>query len=176
IAFGALVAGNAMAADMAVKSSPPPLLPPQPFSWTGFYIGGHIGAGWGTKEWDATSATNGGTSVTLNMPANLPMNGYFLGGGQLGYRWQFTNWVFGIEGSFSGTDIDARLPCIGTGQELVCSTKADWLATVTGQVGWAWDRALFYFKGGAAWIRDKNTLGFQNLVLCQSGTNCNPSI
>jgi outer membrane immunogenic protein len=45
IALAALVAGRAMAADMAVKA-PPPAPPPVPiFNWSGFYIGGHIG--WG---------------------------------------------------------------------------------------------------------------------------------
>jgi len=32
-----------------------------------------------------------------------------------------------------------------------CTTKVDWISTVTGRVGWAWDRALFYGKAGVAW-------------------------
>ena len=48
-----LIAGTAAssAADMAVKA--PPVVAPAPiWSWTGFYIGGHVGAGWGTTEFD----------------------------------------------------------------------------------------------------------------------------
>ena len=31
-----------------------------------------------------------------------------------------------------------------------CTTQSDWLATVRGRAGYAWDRVLFYGTGGAA--------------------------
>ena len=31
-----------------------------------------------------------------------------------------------------------------------CDTKSNWLATVRGRAGWAWNRVLFYGTGGAA--------------------------
>jgi outer membrane immunogenic protein len=34
------------------------------------------------------------------------------------------------------------------------NTKLDWLATATARVGYAWNRALFYVKGGGAWVRN----------------------
>ena len=41
-ALGAVGGGAALAADMAVKSPPPPIV--SPASWNGLYIGGNLGA------------------------------------------------------------------------------------------------------------------------------------
>ncbi len=49
-AFGALSIGSAVAADLPVKAAPI-APPPPPFSWTGWYFGGHLGAGWARKDW-----------------------------------------------------------------------------------------------------------------------------
>ena len=35
------------------------------------------------------------------------------------------------------------------------SARADWFATLTGRVGYSFDHALLYAKGGAAWVHDK---------------------
>ena len=43
-----LSCGLANAADLPVKARPLP--PPPVFSWTGFYIGAHVGGAWGTTE------------------------------------------------------------------------------------------------------------------------------
>src|SRR6186713_867469 len=73
--------GVASAADLRPAAPPPVMVAPAP-SWAGFYIGGHLGGGWGE---DSNSA--------------------FIGGGQIGYNFQFApNWVLGIEADISGTD------------------------------------------------------------------------
>lgn len=133
----ALVSG-ARAADLPAKA---PMLAPAPvFSWTGFYVGAHFGAGWGTGE------------STLVFPAALPIsssnaNGW-LGGVQAGYNYQIGQWVLGIEGDFSWADIKSTTPCLVA---FTCSGKANWLADITGRVGVSVDRALVYIKGGVAW-------------------------
>ena len=80
----------ALAAEMALMplKAPVPIAPP--FSWTGFYIGGNVGAGIGTTE----SSVNVGSAITAltGTPVSLTaplmsetLNG-FLGGGQVGYN------------------------------------------------------------------------------------------
>jgi outer membrane immunogenic protein len=133
----ALVSG-ARAADLPTKA---PMMAPAPmFSWTGFYVGGHFGAGWGTAE------------SSLVFPAALPLvsanaNGW-LGGVQAGYNYQVGQWVLGVEGDFSWADIKSSAPCLVA---FTCGGKAKWLADFTGRVGVTVDRALVYIKGGVAW-------------------------
>jgi outer membrane immunogenic protein len=143
-------AGAAEAADLPVKAAPPPP-PPAPWSWTGFYLGAHVGAGWGAKDWDFVLPLD-------SFHTTFPVNG-FLGGGQLGYRWQSGMWVWGVEGSISGTGIVGQNVC-SEASELNCKSTVDWLATATAQVGWAVDHALLYIKGGAAWAGDHHSVTF----------------
>jgi len=149
-----LAVGSAEAADLGVRPSykaPPPVAAPVQFTWTGCHIGAHIGGGWGTKQWeDQGDDISDNTSYTTNG---------FLGGGQIGCDYQWGGpIVFGIEGSISGTDLK------GTGvqpfepEQATISTKIDWLATLTGRVGFTVDRALIYAKGGVAWAREKHTV------------------
>lgn len=145
-------AGVAGAADLPLKEPPPPPLPV--WSWTGLYIGAHVGAGWGAKDFDDLGSLVG--PATFNFHSNFPVNG-FLGGGQLGYRWQSGMWVWGIEGSISGADITGQNAC---SDGLQCKPTVDWLATTTVQVGWAVDHALLYIKGGAAWAGDHHSVTF----------------
>jgi outer membrane immunogenic protein len=115
-AFSFAVSGLAFAADMAVKmpvKAPPP--PAPVYSWTGWYVGGNVGAIWSEA---ATSVSNlaafapaaGGSYLfPVNYPTiaavgtnNLTNTG-FLGGIQAGYNWQISSLVLGAEADFSGT-------------------------------------------------------------------------
>ena len=163
-AIGALAfAGAALAADLPARTyTKAPMMSPV-FSWTGFYVGGHVGAGWGTTESNLdvgkTLVSNGidPISLALVLPlAQTQMSG-FLGGVQAGYNWQSGIMVFGIEGDFSGADIKGNAPCLLI---LNCGTKVDWTADITGRLGaTVGDRGLLYVKGGAAWINRKYSVG-----------------
>src|SRR3974390_2796916 len=90
-AVGVLGAASlGQAADMAVKA-PPPIAAPI-FTWTGFYLGGNLGAAWAQRS--VTDVF--GNTFTRTSDAR------FIGGGQLGYNWQFTNFVLGVEGDIDG--------------------------------------------------------------------------
>ena len=142
IALG--LATPAVAADLAVSpvKAPPPVIVPF-YDWTGFYIGGNGGWGESRNCWGFT--TLGGAALTDGCSSGS--GGVF--GGQLGYRWQFGQFVFGLEGqgdwadlkSFRQSTID---PAFST------STKVDGLGLITGQLGYAVNAALFYVRGGAA--------------------------
>jgi outer membrane immunogenic protein len=145
------VAANA--ADMAVKARP--VVPPVVWSWTGFYFGAHVGAGWGTTE-----STLTGLAAPVAIPFVLPFSqtssSGFLGGVQAGYNWQAGPVVFGVQGDIAGADIKGTSPCVIV---FSCTTKTDWLASVTGRIGAVvLDRGLVYAKGGAAWQNSRHTV------------------
>ena len=138
------------AADLPVKG---PTFAPLPFSWTGFYIGGNVGAGFGTTE---TSVNVGpaltavtGTPVDATVPLTSETFNGFIGGIQAGYNWQAGVFVLGVEGDFDAAGLQGTAPCALV---LNCTIKHNWFADITGRVGVvAVERALIYLKGGAAW-------------------------
>src|SRR5258705_13841990 len=89
----------ALAADlparMPVKAMP--AVAPA-FSWTGFYVGAHVGYGWGTHD----------TGVLDGEPKSKGV----LGGVQAGYKFQTGHVVLGREADwlFSGIQADDRGP------------------------------------------------------------------
>jgi outer membrane immunogenic protein len=156
----------AAAADMApVYKSPPPRV--AAFSWTGFYIGAHVGGAWGTAESAANSVSSNCTTsdpfcsalssgiTGFSVPISQTQVNGFLGGGTVGYNVQLNpSIVLGIEGDFSGADIKGTSPCLLV---VSCSAKHQWVATAAGRVGFTLDRLMFYLKGGAAWADTKYT-------------------
>jgi outer membrane immunogenic protein len=143
----------AQAADLRqpVYKAPPPVLAT---SWTGFYFGLHGGAGWGTKTFDYNDLT---PAAPFLWNSSVPVNGP-LAGGQIGFNWQAGWLVLGIEADGSWADINGRSLCNSTVFFLNCSAKTSSLATVTGRLGFSFDHALIYAKGGAAWARDSFTI------------------
>lgn len=139
--------GSGSAADMAMPLKTPMVAAPVPFSWTGFYIGGNVGAGWGTVE--PTVLANPAIPLAANLTLGTVSPSGFVGGGQLGFNWQ-TGWVvWGVEGDFDGAGIKGTTQCfVGA----TCSSNTNWLATASGRVGGVvLDRILAYVKGGGAW-------------------------
>ena len=129
------------------------------YSWTGCYVGGHVGWGWGRTNLTDQSVLNlGGPPLSVTEFSPIDNNGALFGG-QLGCNYQFAgNWVAGIEGSLAATNFNGvghestfEVAFGGVGDDTV-KVKKDWLASVTGRLGVApWDpRTLFYVKGGAA--------------------------
>lgn len=143
----------ATAADMPMKAPPSPAYFAPP-SWTGFYIGVHLGAGWGTTQANAT--TINGAPFPNFAWQDQSANG-FLGGAQAGYNWQAGNWVFGIEGTISGTGIEGTGPCNVFGTPVTCKTSVDWMADISGRLGVVSGNALIYVKGGVAWADIEHT-------------------
>jgi outer membrane immunogenic protein len=168
----ALGLSSAFAADMAVKAPPPVYTPAPVWSWTGFYIGGNVGAGWGTTEANLTSVSIGGTSFVDNLPIDQNSRSGFLGGGQIGYNYQFGWAVIGVEGDFSGLDVQGTTPCVFG--EFSCSGNSHWLGTVSGRIGGVvGDRTLIYVKGGAAWMNTTHSLNPSSEESFLGGTSAN---
>jgi outer membrane immunogenic protein len=94
-----------------------------------------------------------------------------LAGGQIGYRWQTTNWVFGLEAQGDWADLKgSNTSAIGTfgGVPFLDQTKIDSIGLFTGQVGYAWNNVLGYVKGGAALTHDKY-YGISNTTVAAIG-------
>jgi len=130
--------GAASAADLARRPPPPPptrapVVVPS-YNWTGAYIGINGGYGFGRSKWDG-------------LPASFDVKGGMVGG-QLGYNWQFGQFVYGVEGDGDWTDLrgTANLANCGVG----CKTRNDFLSTARGRLGFAADRWLPYVTGGLA--------------------------
>lgn len=122
-----------------------PLLASAPYNWTGLYIGGTFGGYWGRDTFDVTPAGIAPTAIIK--PAGA------MAGGQIGYDWQIGKWVVGLEGFASWTNTNGASPLgnAGVQQFFTAQSGADWIATVTGRVGYAlFDRTLLYVKGGYA--------------------------
>jgi outer membrane immunogenic protein len=154
-AVAALLATTAMAsaADLAVKA-PRAYAPQEVFNWTGFYIGAHVGAGWGETESTLTGV--GGPFPGGSFAFSQNSRSGFLGGGQIGVNWQSGWAVFGVQGDIAGLDVKGTTPCF---EFLSCTTKSDWLATVSGRLGAVvLDRGLVYVKGGAAWMNSTHSV------------------
>ena len=134
------------------------------FSWTGFYVGGNAGYGWGRAN--ATYVAPGGPNgwppndqgtISANGSANLDPTG-FVGGAQIGYNWQFAStWVLGVETDFQAFKLsdsfDHTFPtATGELSPQITHTKvsADWLFTLRGRLGYVSDRLLIYGTGGLA--------------------------
>jgi outer membrane immunogenic protein len=143
------------AADISAKAPPAPYAPP-PFNWTGFYVGGNVGAGFVTES----------ASEFAGAADSVGGNAQFIGGGQIGYNWQFSpNVVFGVEWFFdgaSGNDHGATsFISPVTGDLIAAAAKADWVTTITGRIGFTIPNAdhwMFYFKGGGAWVQAQATI------------------
>jgi outer membrane immunogenic protein len=167
----ALLSGHANAADLGqpVYKAPPPA-PAPVFSWTGCYVGGHVGWGWGHSTFRDHSTSNifsaGGGGPTgglidasdLQRTASVDQSGGLFGG-QVGCDYQFNYFVVGISGSVAGADINgtAANPFSFVGPGGLITANTDFLADVSGRLGFTWNQVLFYAKGGFAWVHSKYT-------------------
>ena len=139
--------GQALAADLP-PGPPPPRAPatyvpvPVPvFTWTGIYLGINGGYAFGDSNWSTPGLVPTG---------NFSTDG-FLVGGTVGGNYQWGQFVLGIEGDWDWQDLNGTTFVTGgSACGLGCETKSDWLATIRGRAGYAWDRVLFYGTGGAA--------------------------
>jgi len=124
------------------------------YNWAGFYIGLNGGGASSRNCWNLTNSSGGTPPSPLSEGCHDAMGALF--GGQIGYRWQMTNLVFGLEARGDWTNLKGSNTGIGTfgGRPFSNQTKIDDIGLFTGQVGYAWNNVLGYVKGGAAVTHD----------------------
>ena len=111
----------------------------RPYNWNGLYAGWFSGKMWGQEEW---RYTNIGSTVHPDFAG-------YIYGGQVGYNIQSGRWVYGVEADLGGSNASGGKSC-PNGFFFTCEAEMDWLGSVTGRLGYTWERALFYVKGGLA--------------------------
>jgi outer membrane immunogenic protein len=187
-----LSAASASAADLAARpyTKAPPVSPV--FDWSGFYIGAH--GGYADANDPATATFSPAAYTTAIVPAAIingfgggvppttppfglsadPKGGF--GGFQLGYNWQVSSWVFGLEadasfGRMRGQDAkpffvnasiggdDGRYTGVARLQQTI-----DAFGTIRGRVGYAADRVLLYVTGGFAWADAQTRFAVDSVV------------
>src|SRR5882724_942470 len=129
----------AMAADGPVRALPraAPV-----WSWAGLYLGGHIGAAFGWKDWQ----TADGILVGFQPFHGAATVGGKIAGSQIGYNWQSNSTVWGIELSGSFADVYGDAKCAIA--LFLCHTEVDWFGTATARIGFTNDHLLLYVKAG----------------------------
>ena len=153
--------GPAVANAMPVKAGIPPM------NWTGFYVGGHLGGGWGDDHWRDPfgSSPSGFGGINIAGFGDTTHATGPLAGGQIGLNWQTGHVVLGAETDASWADIRGENTCFSGIGGVNCQRVVNSLGSVTGRVGYAWDRSLAYAKGGGAWTNTTyNILGNTNAM------------
>jgi outer membrane immunogenic protein len=186
------MATSASAADLPMKA--PPMAVSPAYNWSGFYIGGNVGYGFGRVDDESSSALAATFPPGTPLPAaflttpvtvpfasstRTPVDGV-IGGGQIGYNWQSSRWVLGIEADIQGADQNRNTststsffgstlvpgfpvnPANVTGtQTETVNTRLDWFGTVRGRVGYttgATGDLMWYGTGGYAYGQFKSSV------------------
>jgi outer membrane immunogenic protein len=162
----------ASAADILVKAPPPPT---PAYSWTGFYVGMNAGGTWSDSDPVSTTTSNVssitglnghiGAAVAAQGTGSVPIsqNGA-IGGGQVGYNWQKSNWLLGIETDIQGvgsgshnailntSTVSGAATAISSTGTITSSKSLDYLGTVRGRMGFLPTPSLLvYATGGLAY-------------------------
>lgn len=178
----ALSAGSAFAADLPNRKAPPYIPPPPPPLWTGFYVGLNAGGTWSESNWVNTASFP--SFITPAFPVAGPQyaavsafgasgwvpvgnTGGFIGGGQVGYNWQFANaFVAGIEADIQGVATSSGNGSVASligplggffvpdvvGTSISSTKRLDYLGTVRGRLGYLVTPTLLaYGTGGLAY-------------------------
>jgi outer membrane immunogenic protein len=133
-----------------------------PWTWTGFYIGGN--AGYGASRFNTDMLYSDGLGNPLAATSFSTKHDGALGGGQVGYNWQYGMWMAGFETdiAFEHYRTATAFVCAGaicnptTAFEapvfLIQQHNLDWFGTVRGRLGAAvTPDALAYVTGGLAY-------------------------
>jgi outer membrane immunogenic protein len=181
IAIAAAVSGPVAAADIV-----PPYAKAVPYAptWAGGYVGIHAGYGWSkwkhTCSQDSTKTCTSSGSLGQALLTNFNSSGGdHIGGAVLGmhggYNFQWNILVAGVEADLTLTPgwqacagNEAGLLGGGGAPSGMCSNttvahaRIDWLSSVRGRVGIAFDRALVYATGGVAWVKRHIVVGSES--------------
>ena len=158
----------ALAADLPSRTMAPMLSAPPALTWTGLYVGAIAGYGWSSSALNGAS-TDGGDGTVIDNNYNLRSTG-LVGGLQGGYDWQLgNNLVVGVAGDFTFGGLkknvcaeDGILSGAGScaspdASTTYLSTKIDWLSSIRGRAGYAFNNLLVYGTGGVAMAGVKAT-------------------
>jgi outer membrane immunogenic protein len=155
----AALSGSAFAADLPPRTyAKAPAVAPVT-NWSGLYVGGNLGYGWGSGNTDFSFPAD----IAFNNTTLGARSSGVIGGAQLGYNWQIGSVVTGLEADIQGSGIkgSAGAPAIPTfvpdfplESSLSSEHKLSWFGTVRGRLGvTVTPELLLYGTGGLAYGR-----------------------
>ncbi len=147
----------ALAADLPVRTyTKAPAMVAPVYDWSGFYVG--LNGGGASSHQCLTITSVAGSSVLPNSEGCHNSTGG-VAGGQIGYRWQTANWVFGVEAQGDWANLTGSNGSLTAIIPYTNQTKVNAIGLFTGQIGYALNNVLLYVKGGAA-VTDNNYSSF----------------
>jgi outer membrane immunogenic protein len=139
-----LLGASMLVIGSAAQAADPVIDVPEMHDWSGFYAGLHAGYGWGDRDWDGGGFDDEAFRYDLRGA---------VAGAQIGFNFQADSFVFGIEADGAWSDMRDNVSeplcgfCIS---DIDAEAEVEWLATVRGRAGFAWDRFMVYGTGGVA--------------------------
>jgi outer membrane immunogenic protein len=128
--------------------------------WPGLYVGGHLGGAWSLAD-----VTDSYTYLGDPTAKNGARDAGLIGGAQLGYSYQSGKVVVGLEGDLGYLSLSAHKaatlppsteclvnPINGCGLKAAYASDDGFYGDIAARLGYAFDRTLFYVKGGAAYV------------------------
>jgi outer membrane immunogenic protein len=138
-----LLSTAAFAADLPTRAAlkAPPLV--SVYNWSGLYVGVVGGYGWGDGSINGLAGSGDLSGGTI--------------GGTIGYNWQVNSspLVLGIEGDASWANFGKSESLVAPGVAITAETRAKFFGTARVRVGYAFDNALIFVTGGAAWMNNE---------------------
>lgn len=139
-----LLGASMLVIGSAAQAADPAIDVPEMQDWSGIYAGVQAGYGWGDRDWDDDAGFFDDEAFRYDLRGAVA-------GGQIGFNFQTDNFVFGIEadGAWSDMRDSVSEPLFGP-FHIDAEAEMEWLATVRGRAGFAWDRFMIYGTGGIA--------------------------
>jgi outer membrane immunogenic protein len=142
-------------------------------TWAGFYLGGHVGYGWSNPDANVDPLPHGVFTAAVPTDVDLNPNG-IVGGGQIGYNFEFGHFVVGGEADFSASDIGdsaTHKQTLGAFEvQYHTEESIDWYGTARLRLGFAPScRFLLYGTGGLAFgqVNHSGNLSFTGFTAPQ---------
>lgn len=165
--LSAIATSPVLAADLP-QAPPVParayVAAPPVYNWGGFYLGINGGWGWGNGKFTVApiAAFPAGVSGTPNDNGGVV-------GGTIGGNYQTGPLVLGVEGDWDYSGINTGTTSTICNFSGNCQTGNNWLATVRGRAGYAWDKLLFYGTAGGAFANVQTSFSGVTTTHTQAG-------
>ncbi len=161
--------------------------------WTGFYLGANIGGAWNNtcNTWEPGHVITSGSYpglATKFYDRDCPNDGKFIGGLDLGYNFQYNQWVWGLKADYDfveGSSSHSRSYTFTTapGYPIPSGTftgsskiNPDGIILLGPRIGYAFDNWLPFFRVGGAFAVGSHEASLNYTPTISSGPSVNPLI